>query len=45
VATNRIKKIVTGPAHDLYLKFTGKGDSLFTFDWWEFTPAAGKVRK
>lgn len=22
--------------HDLYLKFTGTGDQLFNFDWWQF---------
>jgi arabinoxylan arabinofuranohydrolase len=26
---------VTG-VHDLYLKFTGTGDKLFNFDWWQF---------
>ena len=31
--------------HDLYLKFTGKSDSLLNFNWWEFNPTAGKVRK
>ncbi|WP_437670186.1 glycoside hydrolase family 43 protein [Sorangium sp. So ce131] len=24
--------------HDLYLKFTGGGGSLFNFNWWKFTP-------
>jgi arabinoxylan arabinofuranohydrolase len=39
--------------HDLYLRFTGGGGRLFTFDWWKFVgasagvgdrPAVGSVR-
>ncbi|MGA2853690.1 MAG: carbohydrate-binding protein, partial [Verrucomicrobiota bacterium] len=31
--------------HDLYLKFTGKSGSLFTFNWWKFKSRTGDVRK